>query len=224
MEEDSLKKKFTKRFTVAIAIIALLSTVSFGLLYEMLSCSESMSLFSSISNKQRLLSSRITSLSQEYYLNLVMPSSPPKNSTLLGLHIEGYANEMLINHQSLFSNHHPSNAISLFYNGKEGVSQQMNAFLSLSKQLIDPNLTTQERGSILDALVLRSTSLLELLQDVETQHQIESKEKLIFIKNMAICLWCITLRTLLLEIIFIFQPMSRILKNYFLGFSYDFFD
>ncbi|MDP3465579.1 MAG: type IV pili methyl-accepting chemotaxis transducer N-terminal domain-containing protein, partial [Sulfuricurvum sp.] len=67
MHADELKQNFTKRYVLAILLIALLSSAAFYILHFALSFSDSCAVVINMSGQQRMLSQRIVSQSQQYY-------------------------------------------------------------------------------------------------------------------------------------------------------------
>jgi len=70
MQAQELKSSFTKRYIIAISLIALLSSGAYYVLNLALKASDSTALVVNISGKQRMLSQRIASYSQQYYLRV----------------------------------------------------------------------------------------------------------------------------------------------------------
>ncbi len=67
MQAKELKASFTKRYVIAISLIALLATGAFYFLHLALETNALTALIVNMSGKQRMLSQRIASLSQQYY-------------------------------------------------------------------------------------------------------------------------------------------------------------
>lgn len=222
MKEEELKKNFTRRYRIAIAIIAFFSTLSFGLLFTMLSCSDSTAYIMNVSGKQRLLVARITALSQDYYLQRTQNSLIAKSPELIELSLQSLINEMYLAHHALssgtikpFLHATSSKAITERYVGENGLNHHMVTFFSLTKTLLMPSLPADEMKHTLNQLKEHSTVLLPILEEMVKLYQEDGEAKLTLIKKAALLLWVLTLLTLLLEIFFIFNPIARTLKLFF---------
>ncbi|MBV5348375.1 GGDEF domain-containing protein [bacterium] len=82
-----------------------------------------------------------------------------------------------------------------------------------NKLLISKN--TDQYNEILHDLSMMSNTLLVDLNEIVLQYQKEGEEKIAVIQNLELIAWIITLLTLLIEVIFIFQPMANTLRTLF---------
>src|SRR3989339_582969 len=82
MHVQELKSSFIKRYVIAISLIALLSSGAYYVLTLALKASDSTALVVNISGKQRMLSQRIASYSQQYYLRVYADGTYSDSDTI----------------------------------------------------------------------------------------------------------------------------------------------
>jgi diguanylate cyclase (GGDEF)-like protein len=219
MYADELKQNFTKRYIFAILLIAFLSSAAFFILHIALKVSDSSALLINISGKQRMLSQRIVSQSQQYYFY----SFDQKSEEVQAIESALYesmeemrdANERLSSGKlSNGSTIEVSKEIRELYFGQIQLKVQVDAYLRLVDRLLHAK-TKREAEIILETLILSSDAILPFLNTVVAQYQYESEERLTMIYNLELTAWMLTLCVLMLEVIFIFQPMGNKIRELF---------
>lgn len=220
MQAQELKSSFTKRYVIAISLIALLSTGAFYFLHLGLKTSDSTALIVNMSGKQRMLSQRVASLSQQYYFHLyngVTHANPEvvRSDLLFAIDEMARANEALSSGNlkegvqvSL------SSAIEDIYYGDTALKARVETYLQRAKRLSE-NPPKAESDSLLREIILLSNPLLYDLNGAVLQYQKEGEENIDSVKHLETLVWTITLITLLLEVIFIFQPMANRIRELF---------
>lgn len=218
MKATSLKAFFTRRYRLAIFLIALLSTATLYILILALHSSESTALIVNISGKQRMLSQRIASLSQQYTTSSIHHDL--KRSEQLKVKIHNLMTEMRQAHEKLSTGHFDDQNIPLtkqlqtLYFGEPALDQAVKTYLSLANEII----TTTDTDTMiqkLDHLLMMSETLLPLLHKAVSYYQAEGESRIQNIHNLEIYAWLLTLFTLAMEIQFIFQPMAKTIQELF---------
>jgi len=220
MHADELKQNFTQRYALAILLIALLSSAAFYILHCALKFSDSSALVLNISGQQRMLSQRIVSQSQQYYFytfnkKLEKEVQTIKSDLYASMEEMRDANERLSSGKlSNGNNVEISNEIQELYFGKIQLKIQIDEYLTLVDCLLHAK-SKQEAEVVLDAIILSSDAILPYLNTVVAQYQLESEEQLAMIYNLEFTAWILTFFVLMLEVIFIFQPMANKIRELF---------
>ena len=220
MQAHELKSNFTKRYVIAISLIALLSSGAFYVLNLALKQSDSTALVVNISGKQRMLSQRVASLSQQYYfhrfqntehidpemirhdlLNAITEMRAANDALSSGRLKEGISVEL-------------SSAIRELYFGETKLKERVEEYLNLAEGMT-LSRTPQETLKHLQQIVVFSNPLLFDLNRAVLQYQKEGEEKIKAVNTLEMLVWIVTLVTLLLEVIFIFQPMANKIRELF---------
>ena len=204
-DAKSVKQLFVRRYSIAILLIAILCTSAFLILKLALNSSDSTAYIVNISGKQRMLSQRIASFSQQYHYT--------KNEEIKNK-LQSLINEMNNSNIALstgvFKNRDAvelSHEIHEIYYGESNLKKRVEQYLVIAQNIL--NSQTQEDSKLLlDELLKISNGLLITLNEAVLQYQKEGEEKISFIQSLEMIAWIITIFTLFLEIIFIFQPMA----------------
>lgn len=228
IDQESLSRKFTKNNTIAVLIIAFLATVSFFSLYAGLKYSESTAYIVNLSGKQRMHSQRIASLAQQYYLNTY------ESKTMSNVEYDEFTatfqseiHAMRSNNDALSSGDlgesthvRLSRPIQQYYFGDKNLKQKVSTYLKLNEKLLH-STSKPEALALLTQILSFSNTLLPDLMDVVAQYQREGEEKIEIMHTIAMITWILILVALLLEIIYIFQPMANHLQNLFEEISWN---
>lgn len=219
MQSESHSTNFTQRYALALTLIALLSSAAFFTLHLALKTSESTALIVNISGKQRMLSQRVASIAQHYYIHLrngeFSDAKRIKNSLI------PVVNEMQEANEKLSSGHlgedivvKLSTTIHEFYFGKMNVKKRVDDYIAMANAiLINDNSATSD--NLVHELTMTSDTLLPDLNIIVTQYQKEGEASIETIKTLELIAWLATLFTLLMEVIFIFQPMATTIAKLF---------
>ena len=218
MQSELASVNFTKRYAFALTLIALLSSVAFFTLHLALKTSESTALIVNISGKQRMLSQRVASTAQHYSSHI--QKEEHSDAQRVKLSLIASVSEMQEANEKLSSGHLNENItvelsmiIHEFYFGKMNVKKRVEDYLALTNSLLtnkngNEAVTTHE-------LTMFSDTLLPDLNTIVSQYQKEGEESIDTIKTLELIAWLTTLFTLMIEVIFIFQPMANTLKRLF---------
>lgn len=220
MQAQELKASFTKRYVIAISLIALLSTGAFYFLHLGLKTSASTALIVNMSGKQRMLSQRVASLSQQYYFYSNHNSKSIRQEAiradlLLAIEEMSRANAALSTgklKEGVEVKLSPE--ILEIYYGEIALKKRVEWYLERAKRL-SQTPSKAESANLLREIVLTSTPLLKDLNMAVLQYQIEGEENIAEVKQLETLVWIVTLITLLLEVIFIFQPMAHKIRELF---------
>ena len=208
----SLNHKITIRYLIAIAFIALLSTSSYLSFSYLLKNNETTAAIINISGKQRMLSQRTALFTKQ----LVSENTSEKIEEIKS-QLTQTVEMMQIGHLALISgstdlqipqNH--SKEIHDMYFGELQMDKRIKAYISAIKQLLNSPVSTLniEHPSYL-YIDNHFNPLLVDLNNVVSQYQKEGEENVRTIQQMEFFLWLLTLLVLLLEILFIFRPMTK---------------
>ncbi|MDP3265401.1 MAG: diguanylate cyclase [Sulfuricurvum sp.] len=222
IQQESLSHKFTKQNRVAVLIIALLATVAFFSLYIGLKSSESTAYIINLSGKQRMLSQRIASLAQQYYLitydskNLSNIQHDEFISTLQTAMHQMRSNNNALSSGNLDNSRHVelSQPIREYYFGDTNLKRRVDTYLLLNEKLLQ-STSKSEALELLPQILSLSNTLLPDLMDAVLQYQKEGEENIGIIRNIAMTAWILILFALLLEMIFIFQPITHNIQKLF---------
>lgn len=220
MQAQELKASFTKRYVIAISLIALLSSGAFYFLHLGLKTSASTALIVNMSGKQRMLSQRVASLSQQYYFysnhNVKSIRQEAIRADLLS------AIEEMARANAALSSGKLKEGIDVrlspeileIYYGEMALKKRVEQYLERAKRL--SQTPSQEESAVLvHEIVHISNTLLQDLNTAVLQYQIEGEENIAEVKQLETLVWIATLITLLLEVIFIFQPMAHKIRELF---------
>lgn len=219
MYDEAIKINFTKRYIIALMLIALLSTGTFYILNFALKTSDFTALIVNKSAKQRMYSQRIASFSQQYYRSTYLKENSSEHETIQ-FTLEEAINEMGQANNALSSGNinkevqiNLSTIMAEIYFGDTNLKNRVDDYLDLAKQLTKGQ-TREEALDILDQLLLLSNPLLVDLNGAVFQYQKEGEENIANIRHLESLAWIVTLFTLLMEVIFIFQPMANRIRLY----------
>ncbi len=208
-----LEKSITHRYTLAVFLIALLSTGAFYALKSALSDSDSTALIVNISGKQRMLSQHIALDVHRVYRSQFNRDSHAYNLAITSL--KARAQEMADANKRLSSgvltdkfSVSLSNEIREMYFGEMNLSERVHDYTQLAFAIIKSQ-NYEDSLRILKAIDKVSETLLFDLNHVVFQYQREGEARLQLIARMELALWLFTLLTLVLEVLFIFRPLAR---------------
>jgi len=214
--KNNIKKGITIRYVLALSLIAVLSTIAFIFLQSALDDSNSTAFIVNISGKQRMLSQHIALDVHRIHENLSHHDSafPPKDMARQLL--EKNTQDMLIANQMLSSGTLTPDKQSIklspviheMYFGQMNLAQRVKEYTGLAQQILVLK-DDHQAHKIVEAINDQSEALLRDLNKAVQQYEIEGEEKLHKIRQMDVFVWVLTIFILLLEVIFIFQPLSR---------------
>jgi diguanylate cyclase (GGDEF)-like protein len=226
MQVQALKSSFTKRYIIAISLIALLSSGAYYVLTLALKASDSTALVVNISGKQRMLSQRIASYSQQYYLRVYADGIHSDSKTIRAKLLSAI-NEMEHANQALSSGHLKegtevklSSEIYSLYYGETLLKTRVEEYTERSRRLSNAQ-SQHEAMTLLGQILELSDPLLYDLNSAVLQYQKEGEANITAINNLELMVWLVTLMTLLLEVIFIFQPMANKIRELFQEVAWD---
>lgn len=220
MGYENIKDNFTRRYIIAITLIALLAIGALYILNLALKTSDSTALIVNISGKQRMLSQRIASFSQQHYLYTFHIST---SEDLLAVHtslnaaIKEMRNANLalstgrLNEKTVIE---LSPTITDIYFGELQLKERVENYLSLAESISHESNHDEALNKLHMLLSLSNTLLLDLHVAVQ-QYQKEGEDNLASIRHLESTAFFLTFIVLMLEVIFIFQPMANKIQNLF---------
>ncbi|MDD5211225.1 MAG: diguanylate cyclase [Sulfuricurvum sp.] len=222
MRTENITSSFTKHYITAVSLLAFLSIVAFIALNIGIKESASSELIVNISGKQRMLSQRIASLAQQYYL-ITYGSEKFTSSSHdeLKSNLQTLINQMRFNNKALSTGYlnqttqvELSESIHKIYFGSNNLQKRVNIYLQLSENLLHTKSKAQAL-EILPNLISLSNTLLPDLTSTVLQYQKESENNITLIHNIAFTALMLILSTLIIESMFIFKPMATKIQNLF---------
>ncbi|MDD2698552.1 MAG: diguanylate cyclase [Arcobacteraceae bacterium] len=209
---DISKSWITRRYTLALTIIALLCTVAFYTLLSAVKSTNSTAYLVNISGKQRMLSQhialdvyRFTTKNEisSYELNIIKETLTRDAKEMLHIN-QILSTGNLLNKKNVTL----SPIMKDMYFGDTHLASRVYEYANTALLLIcdDKNINRYKIKEFIDK---KAEPLLVDLNKAVTQYQIEGEQDLQYIQLLETIVWILTLLTLLLEVIFIFQPMSR---------------
>ncbi|MDK9693157.1 MAG: GGDEF domain-containing protein [Sulfurimonas sp.] len=208
-----VKKVITRRYVVALAIIAFLSTLAFLMLHLVLKDTQSIAYVVNISGKQRMLSQHIALDVQKVYN--CSRERDFEGVKVIKKRLERLSDEMLHANEMLSSGKlSPTEEIKLTYEIQNlyftptGVAQRVENYVKAAKELLHIEESMEMEASV-RFFNTESNALLQDLNKIVEQYQKEGEADLRKIQRVENIIYFVTLIALLLEVIFIFQPMAR---------------
>ncbi len=179
---------FTKRYILALSIIALLSAFAYFNLQHLISSQYINGNLINISGKQRMLSQQI-SLNSIYY----------KIGSL-----KDRIDEMEKNHKQLLSYPLSSELKKIYFNNPTKLDYEVKIYLKHAKIFLK-----SRSGKSLTYLLNNSKILLKDLDKATTIYVKEAKDSTKLLKTVELFIFLTTLLTLFFEAIFIFRPANK---------------
>lgn len=222
MRPEYITSSFTKHYFIAVSILALLSTLAYFSLSMGIKTSETTGHIVNLSGQQRMLSQRIASFAQQYYFiaydskNISNTQHNELTSTLQTLIHQMRTNNNALSSGNLDSSTHIelSAEIQKYYFGNTHLKKRVDTYLQLNEKLLQATSKSQAKALLSQIHSLSNTLLPDLMNTV-SQYQKEGEEHISILHNIATTAWILILFALLLEVIFIFQPISNHIKNLF---------
>lgn len=200
----------TRRYLLAVVIIALLATSAYYTLHSALSDSEATAYVVNLSGRQRMLSQHIALDVHRYHHQSITAETKPKSPSTLML--QNLIDMRLANKQLSSGVLSEDQVIDLspqlreMYFGQMDLHNRVNRYLDLAEQLYKSN-QAEERLTYLQSIDQTSPQLLKDLNKVVQQYQLEGEDRLATISNLELLVLITTLIALILEVLFIFRPM-----------------
>ena len=216
LKNDIPQNIVTIRYILALALIAILSTIAFFSLQIILKESEHTGEIVNISGKQRMLSQRIALDIHRIHHNVMSYPTEAviKNKQILK-DLQEHSKEMLKGNKILSTGVVNSKVtlelspeINGMYFGDMNVSARVQEYVNIA-QKIGESTNSNAIDTLIEMIDDRSEVLLRDLNKIVHQYQLEGEETLDYMQFIETVAWLLIIFTLLLEIIFIFQPMVK---------------
>ena len=214
MQDGISQKRISILYMSALSFVAILSTLSFYTLSKSLEASSSTAYIVNISGKQRMLSQHIA-LDLHRIHNALEGHKSVYNVALTQETLLAHTKSMHSANEILSSGRLPngkkitlSATIYAMYFGDMNIKERVDTYINIANKITKAK-DKNETHAIMRSIDMLSERLLVDLNKVVHQYQLEGEEKLQSLQNMEIIAWVLVLFTLLLEIIFIFQPIMK---------------
>ncbi len=212
--EKSIYRSISKRYLLAVLILALLSTAAYFTLRSALSGSDSTAYIVNLSGRQRMLSQHIALDAHRLYEKKLL--NDELQSELISL-MKRNINDMEEANRQLSSGLLSENriidlstSIREMYFGKMDLHDRVGKYLNISKKLLS-STNNQEAFFNLRLIDSSSEQLLKDLNAVVNQYQLEGEARLNTIEKLELIVWITTLIVIFLEVLFIFRPMVSLI-------------
>ena len=186
------KFSFTKRYVLALSLIAILSTLAYFNLDHLINTQYNSSKLINISAKQRMLSQQISFYAIYYKMKNVKKT--------LDL--------MEKNHNKLLSYPMPKELKKIYFKKPIELDKKVKRYLKEAK-----NFYNTRSGRSLTYLLTHAKPLLQDLDKAAKVHVKNAENSTNYLKKVELNIYLLTLLTLLFEAIFIFLPVSRKMKE-----------
>lgn len=218
-KQKTIEQKITLRYAIALLLIAILATSAFFVLHAALKESKSTAYVVNISGKQRMLSQHIAH--DIYNLLHLYTSQPDAYEKIAHIkeQLNNHSSEMLKANEILStgvledgSAIDVSAQIHSLYFEKLHLAQRVQEYNQIAKEAIE----AQDLGAVLRVVAKIQNLSAPLLQDLNeavAQYQREGEQRIERIKIYETLIWILTLATLVLEVLFIFEPMVREIRE-----------
>lgn len=212
----SLQKNITLKYVVAILFIVILVTLALYIQRITLKESNHTRNVVGMSAKQRMLSQAIPLYMYRIHENVFENNKYENyvnNSTVQKLisnidELSSINKKLTTGKLSNYDTYKQSNIISSMYFGEMDIAKRVQDYVLASKEYTK-SYRDENSILILNRVDLLSQRLAEDLGKLVKQYEDEGNENLLFMKNLELLVWIAVIITLILEVIFIFQPMVR---------------
>lgn len=204
----------TRRYLLAVLIIALLCTTAYYTLQSALSDSDATAYIVNLSGRQRMLSQHIAL--DAYRFDQAQHTGNPFPDAQLSLLQANIADMRRANAQlssGVLSDTKTivlSPQIRALYFGEMNLHARVNHYLDTAQALLHTQ-DDQTRYAYLSVIDQTSEPLLNDLNIAVQQYQKEGERRLASIEDLELLVWIATLITLVLEVLFIFRPMAGLI-------------
>lgn len=218
-EKRSVEQNITLRYSIALMLIAVLATSAFFVLHAALKESESTAYVVNISGKQRMLSQHIAHDIYKLHYYYANESQMYEKIVKIKEQLNQHSTEMLEANTILSSGERldgsklfVSQAMENIYFEKLQLAERVKEYNLIAKDAIEA-MDLADTLSAVGKIARYSEPLLYDLNRAVAQYQKEGEQKIAQIKMFETLIWILTLITLVLEVIFIFQPMVREIRE-----------
>lgn len=208
-----VKSTITKRYVFALSIIAILSTLAYYMLNLALADSQSVAYIVNISGKQRMLSQHIAL--DVYKIHQRHKDARPNEILKIQKRLQELSQEMLSANTMLSTGKLDqktqiklSHEIHVMYFGDMNIAKRVAMYANNAKEFASAK-QPENAQQLIDFFDAESEGLLRDLNVIVAQYQKEGETNLSKIQHLESIIYIVTIMTLLVEIIFIFQPLVR---------------
>lgn len=227
MKAEQVHSIFIKRYIFAVSLIGLLSSGAFYTLSLALQQSDSTALLVNISGKQRMLTHKIASLSQEcHYYSPVGEHYHKETYERTCDNLRAAIKEMSSANILLSSGLVNGKKLELSYEmrdlyfGNDDLKYRVEKYLKKASGLLHSK-SDVHADEVLESLTVDADNLYYDLNRAVELYQKEGEQKIETIKKFEIIAYAMTILVLLLEIIFIFQPMATKIRELFTDLEFN---
>ncbi|WP_160148197.1 sensor histidine kinase [Rubripirellula obstinata] len=201
----------TRRYVIALLLIAAVLILSHTLLLAQIARTESDGYIINVSGMQRMLSQRIGLMAIELTRNDDLETSSALAAKLEDAHSMMKSNQSELNQANEQS---MTPEIQDLYYGQSNLDQRVTDYLSLAEQLLNqhqqqPDQKEQQKQTAQKIVEVARNGLLDELDAVVTQYQKEYEQRIVLFRRAQLAFLAIGLFLLAIEAAFIFRPMTQ---------------
>lgn len=216
-QNRAIARALTRRYTVALLLVAALSTAAWFSLRLVIAEQQSTAAIVNVSGRQRMLSQR-TAL----FANL-LAMTPPSGRPAIRSQLQEAIDLMERSHRGLTrgdsamglpASHSPT-VHAMYFDGDGGVDAQVSQYIQAVRQLLalDDAALGTDNPLLLHITRTAPTTLVASLDGMVKQYQAEGEANVRRVQTTETALWLLTLILLALEAGLIFQPFAKHIKQ-----------
>ena len=212
LKPQNLAKSLTYKYIFALSLVAILISTSYWVLKLLISEQQSTAAIINVSGRQRMLSQRITLISQAMAETGAGEKRTTYQAELRRLIALMEQSHLALSQGSVALNipNDKSELINnLYFLPPENLERQMIDFLSYAKKLSAMEDYSNDNPHLLALVEAGMGRLLTSLDNIVNQYQIEGEQKVAFISRIEFIVWLVALLLLSVEALLIFRPMVR---------------
>lgn len=213
-KELDMRRALRWRYVVAVALIAALSTGALLTQRSSIKDTEYTAFLVNVSGRQRMLSQRVALYSHRltharYGRRENVPVELAAVTALAAaMETMGDANRQLSTGVFPDRTVAVSKELQGYYFGEVNLAARVEQYLGFVKEVLDAGSEQQAKLAVAK-IDERTDALLRDLNAVVSQYQREGEARLVELQRLELLVWIVTLFTLILEVLFIFKPMAR---------------
>lgn len=213
----STKRKITKRYTLALFLVATALIGSHLLMSRQAADNITEGRLINISGMQRMLSQRIALIANE-----ISYESEEAIREKLAVKLQTSCEKMVANRVELNEDYRSkaSKEFESLYFSADGIDESVGEYLLLAEELLkvyrlDPSAKAELRQISNKIAKIARDGFLDQLDSVVTRYEVRLQNKLGFLQWIEFIVLCVGLGILVVEALFIFRPMANEIENAF---------
>ncbi len=217
LQDQSLGRALTRRYLVALSLVAALSTAAWWSMHLLISEQKTTALLVNVSGRQRMLSQRTTMFSE------LLEEASVQERPALRMKLKDSVQLMERSHRGLIHGDAglglpatmSATVHSMYFDEPGALDAQVQAYINAVNGLLAQNDEQLNHSSpqLQYILNVAPTMLLKALDRMVGQYQLEGETSVNRLQALETTFWGITLMLLVLEALLIFNPMVRHVRS-----------